>query len=306
MAPNKNEKRALSNNSPSTNPTSGGGVLVPTSMDDLINYAVIGSGEVANSVQTIFTDTGEGRRLVDADATAQFMQIAVPGTPITLADTPLDARTVYTDFLAAAVTIDDDILQDSHFDISNFVETTIGQIYAQTLAKAIMQGNGSNYDSLTAAAVSAATTTGTTISYDNIVDVYAALPPAAENGAEWLVNKSVWSQLLKLVDGEGRPLLQTTSVVPGGGGPRFQALFGLPVTLSTYSDPLTAGKKPLILTNVRKAYQLRRVGQGLSIQRLNEIGALSLQTTFVVTARGGGYQRVLSSAPTAVALTIGS
>ena len=110
---------------------------------------------------------------------------------------------------------------------------------------------------------------------------------------------------IKIVDLEGRPVLQTTSIVEGGGGPRFQTLFGLPVTLSQFSDPLTTGHKPVILTNAKKAYQNRQVGS-LSIQRLNEVGALSLQTTFLATIRGGGYQRVLTSAPTAVALTVGS
>lgn len=300
------EKRSLSNNSPSTNPTSGAGVLIPIGMDDQINYAVKAYGEVASAVRTYTTDTGEGLRLSDADPTAQFMSVAIPGTPITPQDTPLDGRTVYTDYLAVATTVNNDVLTDSNFSIEDFVANTFGQIYGQTLAKFIMQGNSSNFDSLTSAAVSAATTTGTTISYNNLVDVYAALDPAHENGATWLCSKSVWSQLLKIVDGEGRPVLQNTSFVPGGGGPRFASLFGLPITLSQFSDPLTTGHKPLILTNAKKAYENRRVGGGLAIQRLNEVGALSLQTTFLATIRGGGYQRVLASSPTAVALTIGS
>ena len=95
------EKRALSNNSPSTNPTPlGQGVLIPIGMDDQINYAVKAYGEVANAVRTYTTDTGAGIRLADADPTAQFMAVATPGTPITPADTPLDGRTVYTDYLA--------------------------------------------------------------------------------------------------------------------------------------------------------------------------------------------------------------
>ena len=54
------------NNSPSTNPTSGAGVLIPIGMDDQINHAVKAYGEVANAVRTYTTDTGEGIRLADA------------------------------------------------------------------------------------------------------------------------------------------------------------------------------------------------------------------------------------------------
>ena len=65
--------------------------------------------------------------------------------------------------------------------------------------------------------------------------------------------------------------------------------------LSSAIHHSTTGHKPLILTNAKKAYENRRVGSGLAIARLNEVGALSLQTTFLATIRGGGYQRVLAS-----------
>lgn len=276
------------------------GVVLPTSFDPLLQSAIKDYGEASQFVRTLRTSSGEGLKVADADPSSLFFSVLDEGDATTPVNIPTSGKTVNTDTLTFATTVQNQLLQDAYFDLNGFISETFGQVYAQTIAKFITLGNSSNFDSLTASAVTKVTSAGSP-TFENLVDLYASIDYSQlNNGAKFLMSQQVWASLMKLKDGDGRYIL-----TPNAQGVPYSSLFGIDIVRSAFSpNTTTVGNKAIILANP-KAYTWRQVGN-LSIIRLDQIGALSLQTTFLGVARGAGYHRIQSSNPSAVALAIGA
>jgi len=273
--------------------------VIPSSFDPLLQIAVKSSGGIANFVNVLNTSSGDPLKVADADASSLFFTNLTEGSATTPVNVPTSGKSVGASTYTFATVVQNQLLQDSYFDLNAFISNVFGKVYAQTLAKHITLGDGANFDSLLSSAVSKVTTAGA-VTFENLIDLVGSLDDSQENGAKFILSRKVWASLMKVKDGDGRYVLQADA-----NGTPYNSILGFDIVRSPFSpDDSTVGNRAVVLANPQN-YTLRRVG-GLGIIRLSEIGALSLQTTFMGVYRAAGYTRVQTSNPSAVALTIGA
>ena len=135
---------------------------------------------------------------------------------------------------------------------------------------------------------------------NDLIRLFSALDPAYLDRASWLLSPAGRAALLMMVDAYGRPLLQNDA-----DGTPFSSLYGRPLVISTYQDPVAAGKTPLIFGDLT-SYTLRTVTDGLQIVRLNERYAETNETGFIGRVRAGGYSTLQAASPALVSLKMHS
>lgn len=188
-------------------------------------------------------------------------------------------------------------LQDSYFDLDAWLRTKFGQRYGRGIESMVTLGNSSNVASLVGGATSvtavgngtAAGGTSSTdtdinsISYNDIVALYAALDPAYINTATFLMNAAVRGKLLAVKNTFGQPLF-----IPNPNGGAFDSLLGRPVVLNQALPSIAASASGTVVFGaLSEGYLFRNDGE-LAILRLNERYADTLEVGFIGYSRIGG------------------
>lgn len=155
-----------------------------------------------------------------------------------------------------------ELIQDSAFDIESFIARRLGERIARLQANhwAVGSGTGQPFGIVHAGLTeNKALTTTTTITYNDLLDLEATLDPAYEQNAAWVFNKATWTSIRKIVDGDGRPLVQPAAAAGAGTAPQH-SLLGYPVVIDQ-SFPSGAGDSAnfAVLGDLREAYVIRRV-----------------------------------------------
>jgi HK97 family phage major capsid protein len=279
----------------------GGNVLVPTGFDPQLHAAQKSYGALVGAVRQFKTDGGGPIKVALADDTEQSLTVIGEATAVSENDPNLAGLTSYTDELTTGlVKISNSLLTDSAFDVDNFIQSIFGQRYYRGLAKFITLGNGSNIAPITAGATLGATSASpTAIALGDLISVYAALDPSYIEQSSWVMSSTTRASLMGLTDNYGHPLLQTDL-----SGQPFNALFGRPIVISQFSDPIAATKTPILFGDL-SSYTLRTVG-GLQVARLTERFAELNETAFIGYARAGGYNTSQTASPAIVSLKMHS
>ncbi|CAN5750348.1 hypothetical protein BH10ACI4_BH10ACI4_16940 [soil metagenome] len=281
------EQRDLGVGTPGANGITGGSVLVPVGFDPQLNIAQKSYGAIVGAVRQFNTDGGEGIRVSLANDTTQGLTVIGEAVAVSENDPALSGFTSYTDTLTTGmVRVSNQLLQDSAFNVEQFIQESFGQRYYRGLAQMITQGNGSNIASIVSGAtvaVTLATGGATSIAYSNLVDLYAALDPAYLDSSSFVMNSTTRANLMKLTDSYGRPLLQSDV-----NGVPFNSIFGRPILISQYSDNMTANKVPILFGDLAAGYTYRKAGN-IAIRRLDERYAELNETAFLGFVRCGGY-----------------
>lgn len=143
---------------------------------------------------------------------------------------------------AVAVSLEVDTMAMSAFEsllINNIVEAM-----TKALEQAIISGTGSGQPSgiikETPATGQAITTkSDTTLSYDDLIKVEAALPQAYENGAEWCMSKATFMGFIGMTDANGQPIARVNY---GIAGKPERTLLGRPVECCDYIGSFAAAE----------------------------------------------------------------
>lgn len=177
-------------------------------------------------------------------------------------------------------------LQDSAFDLDQFIRDAFGKRYWRGVTSMISAGSSSgNVQSIvTSATVGATSAAPTAISYGDFVSIYGALDPAYIDNASWVFNSTTRAALMGVVDSLGRPLFQPS---PNAGA--FDMLLGRPVVLNQYQPSIAATNKAVLFGDFSSGYTFRQVQGDLSILRLNERYADTGEVGFIGYARIGGF-----------------
>jgi HK97 family phage major capsid protein len=249
---------------------SGGGYTVPPGFRDKIVDVLKAYGGLAESVDEFSTSTGNPLEYPTNDDTANLGAITPEsttygdGADLVFGTVTLGAYK-YTAGGAGSglpLRVSVELLQDSAFDIAGWVARKMGERIARKQAAHWTTGTGVGEPlGLVASSLTADVELDTpdTLAYKDLLDLEDVLDPAYEDNAKWIMRKSVWTQVRRLVDGAQRPLIQGTN--EGIDGRPERTLLGYPVIIDQTMPILSSAGDtyPIALGNFREAYVLRRV-----------------------------------------------
>lgn len=140
----------------------------------------------------------------------------------------------------------------------------------------------------TGGAETGVTSTGTSITFDDVMDLYYSLRAPYRNKAVWLLNDSTVKAIRKLKDGNGNYIWQP-SVREG----EPDKILNRPYRTSIYVPELAVGNRVMAFGDYSYYWIADR--QGRSFKRLNELYATTGQVGFLASERVDG-KLILSEA----------
>lgn len=143
-----------------------------------------------------------------------------------------------TGYLAGALSkISNSLINNSQFDIVNFVVTEMGDSIARFIEHELLQGTPDKVTGLSTVKNATTTTSATAITSDEIIKLKDSIKDAFQNSAIFIMSNSTRTALRLLKDSTGRYLLNDDVTSPFG-----TTLLGKPVFVSDNMDDIAGGK----------------------------------------------------------------
>lgn len=253
-----------------TSPDTAGGFLVPETMRNKIVDRLKAFGGLATAVEEIVTSSGEPLRWPTLDDTANAGVIAPENTaPASGGADLVFGEKVLGAFKYVApgagnlpLRVSVELLQDSAFDVQGLVTRKLGERIGRRQAVDWVTGNGTTepFGIDTGTAVAVDTFDAAAPTYDELVDAVHQVDPAYRMNAVWSFNDATMAMVEKVLDANGRPLLNPAAEGIAT-GPHTTTLLGYPVVIDqawpTYTD--AAATKWGVFGDLRSGYVIRRV-----------------------------------------------
>ena len=257
-----------------------GGYLVPTEFE---NQIVQGLDE-ANVVRTIAKriSTAAERKVPIAATPSVATWVpengAIPESSVTFTQKTLDAFKL-TNLIKVSV----ELLADSMFDIEAYLASEFARALGVAEEEAFCVGDGDGrptgiFDPDNGADLGITTSSGTAISFDDVISLVYSLKTPYRRNAVFLMNDSTVAAIRKLKDANGQFLWQP-SLMQG----QPDRLIGYPLYTSPYVPVIAAGAFTVAFGDFAHYWIADRSGR--TLQRLNELYAGNGQVGFLAMQR---------------------
>lgn len=194
--------------------------------------------------------------------------------------------------LATMIKVSDELLNDSVFNIEQYISKEFGRRIGTKEEEAFFIGDGQGKPIglfyATGGAETGVTAASTSITFDDVMDLYYSLRAPYRNKASWLLNDSTVKALRKLKDSNGNYIWQP-SVREG----EPDRILNRPYRTSIFVPELAEGKRVMAFGDYSYYWIADR--QGRSFKRLNELYATTGQVGFLACERVDG-KLILSEA----------
>lgn len=194
--------------------------------------------------------------------------------------------------LATMIKVSDELLNDSVFNIEQYISKEFGRRIGTKEEEAFFIGDGQGKPiglfHATGGAETGVTAASTSITFDDVMDLYYSLRAPYRNKASWLLNDSTVKALRKLKDSNGNYIWQP-SVREG----EPDRILNRPYRTSIFVPELAEGKRVMAFGDYSYYWIADR--QGRSFKRLNELYATTGQVGFLACERVDG-KLILSEA----------
>ena len=194
--------------------------------------------------------------------------------------------------LATMIKVSDELLNDSVFNIEQYISKEFGRRIGTKEEEAFFVGDGTGKPigifNKTGGAETGVTAATTGITFDDVMDLYYSLRAPYRNKATWILNDSTVKAIRKLKDGNGNYIWQP-SVREG----EPDRILNRPYRTSIYVPELAAGSRVMAFGDFSYYWIADR--QGRSFKRLNELYATTGQVGFLASERVDG-KLILSEA----------
>lgn len=194
--------------------------------------------------------------------------------------------------LATMIKVSDELLNDSVFNIEQYISKEFGRRIGTKEEEAFFIGDGQGKPiglfNATGGAETGVTAASTSITFDDVMDLYYSLRAPYRNKASWLLNDSTVKALRKLKDSNGNYIWQP-SVREG----EPDRILNRPYRTSIFVPELAEGKRVMAFGDFSYYWIADR--QGRSFKRLNELYATTGQVGFLACERVDG-KLILSEA----------
>lgn len=192
----------------------------------------------------------------------------------------------------AMIKVSDELLNDSVFNIEQYISKEFGRRIGTKEEEAFFIGDGTGKPigifNKTGGADVGVTAATTSITFDDVMDLYYSLRAPYRNKATWLLNDSTVKAIRKLKDGNGNYIWQP-SVREG----EPDRILNRPYRTSIYVPELAAGNRVMAFGDYSYYWIADR--QGRSFKRLNELFATTGQVGVLASERVDG-KLILSEA----------
>lgn len=284
----QNRKRNLLKESRSLDSSTlaSGGVLVPSSLIRAIEVNMLYHGTMLLTSETIITSDGGELPWPTADDTSNEGMIVGQGVDAGTADPSFGALKLYAHkFSSKVIKVAEELLEDSAIDLATMIGELIGQRLGRAANRKYTVGTGANEPTgIVNAAGLGATISGTTITYDKIVELEHSVDVAyrSDPSCGYMMNDKI-VQVVRLLRDSDNSL-----IYKGGKQADRPDEFNLfPVFVNNHMvDATTAGNK-VILFGALGMFKIRRV-RGTRFYRMDERYRDSDQTGFVAFSREDG------------------
>ena len=262
-----------------------GGYLVPDEYERTLVEAFF-----RNLATVIKTSSGDRKiPIVTSKGEAAWID---EGGQFTESNDSFGQTTIGAHKLATMIKVSDELLNDSVFNIEQYISREFGRRIGAKEEEAFFIGDGAGKPTgifnATGGAETGVTAANTTITFDDVMDLYYSLRAPYRNKAVWLLNDSTVKAIRKLKDGNGNYIWQP-SVREG----EPDRILNRPYRTSIYVPELAAGKRVMAFGDYSYYWIAER--QGRSFKRLNELYATTGQVGFLASERVDG-KLILSEA----------
>lgn len=194
--------------------------------------------------------------------------------------------------LATMIKVSDELLNDSVFNIEQYISKEFGRRIGTKEEEAFFIGDGQGKPvglfNAAGGAETGVTAASTSITFDDVMDLYYSLRAPYRNKASWLLNDSTVKALRKLKDSNGNYIWQP-SVREG----EPDRILNRSYRTSIYVPELAEGNRVMAFGDYSYYWIADR--QGRSFKRLNELYAATGQVGFLACERVDG-KLILSEA----------
>ncbi len=261
-----------------------GGYLVPDEYEKQLVQALTDENFFRSLAHVIQTDNGTHTiPIVASHGTASWME---ENGLYPESDETFDQITLSAYKLGTAIKVSEELMNDSVFDLESYISTEFARRIGAAEEEAFLVGDGQKKPEgvfTKVKATSGATTeiANTSITFDQIMDVFHSLRSVYRNRAVWILNDSTVKALRKIKDGNGNYIWQP-SVVAG----QPDTILNRPYRTSIYAPELAAGNVPILFGDFSYYWIADR--QGRSFKRLSELYAANGQIGFLASERVDG------------------
>lgn len=258
-----------------------GGFLCPDSFENQLVQGLLSKTVVRDLAHVISTSVGQHKiPVVSSRGEASWIEEEgpIPEDDDVFGQQYLDAHKV-----GCLIKVSEELLNDSAFDLESYFVAEFARRIGRKEEEAFLSGNGASKPSgvLESAEVGVTSASATTVTADELIDLFSSLDAPYRVNAVWLVNDSTMRVIRKLKDQNGQYLWQ--KALHEG---EHETLLGKPIFHSPYAPELAAGAKAIAFGDF--SYYWIGDRQGISFRRLNERYADTGQVGFLATKRVDG------------------
>src|SRR5699024_1724367 len=183
--------------------------------------------------------------------------------------------------LGTMLKVSDELLNDSVFNLENYISTEFARRIGAKEEEAFLVGNGEGkptgiFNDTGGAELGVTAASTTAITADEIIDLVFSLKAPYRKNAVFIMNDATVKAIRKLKDGQGQYLWQPSLTA---GTP--DTLLNRPIYTSAYAPTIASGVKSIAFGDFGYYWIADR--QGRSFKRLNELFATTGQVGFLAS-----------------------
>ena len=261
-----------------------GGYTVPDEFDRQLIEGLEDENIMRGVVHVMQTGSGEHKiPIVASHGTGSWVEEEqlIPESDDSFSQITLSAHK-----FATAIRISRELLNDSAFDLAAYIAHEFVRRAGAAEEQAILAGDGSHkpigllHDTL-GAQLGVTAASATAITSDELIDLQHSIKSGYRRKACWIMNDATISAIRKLKDGQGQYIWQ-----PGIKEGAPDMLFNQRVLMSNYMPLVAAGNKVILYGDYSYYWLAER--EGRTLERLNELYAMTDQVAFKMTERLDG------------------
>lgn len=256
-----------------------GGYLVPEEYDSRL-IDVLNEECIMRNLGTKITTSGE--RKINIAATKPAASWIEEGGALSFGDATFDQIIMDAYKLHVAIKVTEELLYDAAFNLESYIIQQFGKAIANAEEDAFLNGDGNHKPtSLLTTAQAGVTTSGASITADDLIELVYKLKRPYRKSAAFIVNDQTLAAIRKLKDANQAYMWQPSYQM---GEP--DRLLGYPIHTTSFMPTAEAGKTALVFGD----YSYYNIGDrgSCSIQELRELFAGNGMIAFVMKERVDG------------------
>lgn len=254
-----------------------GGNTVATVLTDYIQVALKAANPLLDVANVFRTSQGNPLKLPTIDDTGTDASLGAEGTAPSASEIADSSKTFNSYRMERLIKSSNELLRDTSFaDLPATIGKLLGLAVGRKMAAYIATGTGSSQPEgiVTGSAAGITAASATAITYNELIRLIYSLDVAYLPNSKFFMNPAVWSALLQLQDGFGRPLIGDTQ------DPTKPNIKGYPVILMPGMASSIATTAKTILFGDPQYFGIRLVGD-FELLRFNELYGAAYQTGFM-------------------------